>query len=122
MTERCRLPNRRASESFTLEVVGLKYVATVSYFPGTDQLAEIFLTNHRAGSDAGAAACDSAVVCSIALQHGVSPGCQRCGDALQLRQHCRVCGKSLSAPQSITRGIGSECRQGVLEVIAQLEQ
>jgi hypothetical protein len=68
---RRRLPNRRKSETFTREVGGLKYVATISYFPGTDELAEIFLTNHRAGSDAGAAACDSAVVCSIALQHGV---------------------------------------------------
>jgi len=71
MTDRRRLPNRRASESFTLQVAGLKYTATVSYFPGTNELAEIFLTNHRAGSDAGAAACDSAVVASIALQHGV---------------------------------------------------
>jgi hypothetical protein len=71
MTARRRLPQRRASESFNLEVAGLKYVATISYFPGTNELAEIFLTNHRAGSDAGAAACDSAVVCSIALQHGV---------------------------------------------------
>jgi hypothetical protein len=34
-------------------------------------VAEVFLTNHRAGSDAGAAASDSAVVCSIALQYGV---------------------------------------------------
>jgi hypothetical protein len=71
MTSRRRLANRRCSESFNLEVAGLGYVATISYFPGTNELAEIFLTNHRAGSDAGAAACDSAVVCSIALQHGV---------------------------------------------------
>ena len=32
---------------------------------------EIFLTNHRAGSDAGINAQDAAVVCSIALQYGV---------------------------------------------------
>jgi ribonucleoside-diphosphate reductase alpha chain len=71
MTSRRRLPNRRNSTSFGIEVAGLRYIATISYFPGTNELAEIFLTNHRAGSDAGAAACDSAVVCSIALQHGV---------------------------------------------------
>jgi hypothetical protein len=35
------------------------------------RLAEIFITNHKVGSDADAAAKDSAVVCSIALQHGV---------------------------------------------------
>ena len=43
----------------------------VSFFPGTDRLAEIFLGNGRAGSDIDAAAKDSAVVASIALQHGV---------------------------------------------------
>jgi hypothetical protein len=73
MTARRRLANRRRSETFTLEVAGLKYVATISRFD-TGELAEIFLTNHRAGSDAGAAACDSAVVCSIALQHAVPLG------------------------------------------------
>jgi ribonucleoside-diphosphate reductase alpha chain len=34
-------------------------------------LAEIFLQNHKAGSQAGINAQDSAVVCSLALQHGV---------------------------------------------------
>ncbi len=48
----------------------MRFTATVSYFD-TGELAEIFLSNHRAGSDADAAACDSAVICSIALQHGV---------------------------------------------------
>ena len=43
----------------------------MSYFPGTDRLAEIFLGNGRAGSDIDAAAKDFAVVASIALQHGV---------------------------------------------------
>src|SRR5262249_1034674 len=36
------------------------------------ELAEIFLTNHRQGSDADAAACDSAVLASLLMQHGVS--------------------------------------------------
>jgi len=40
-------------------------------FPSTNQLAEIFLGNGRAGSDIDAAAKDSAVVASIALQHNV---------------------------------------------------
>jgi hypothetical protein len=64
-----RLANRRASETFDVEVAGLRYTATVSYFPD-GRLAEIFLTNGKAGSDADAAARDSAVVCSIALQYG----------------------------------------------------
>ena len=35
------------------------------------RLAEIFLSNRRANSHSDAAAKDSGVVCSIALQHGV---------------------------------------------------
>src|SRR4029077_17567408 len=70
-TARSRLPNRRASTSFNFECGPHSYIATVSYFPGTDHLAEIFLGNGRAGSDIDAAAKDSAVVCSIALQFGV---------------------------------------------------
>jgi hypothetical protein len=66
-----RLPNRRASKTLAFQCGPHRYLATVSYFPGTDRLAEIFLGNGRAGSDVDAAAKDSAVVCSIALQFGV---------------------------------------------------
>jgi hypothetical protein len=58
-----RLANRRASESFSFRCNGMPYAATVSRF-GDGRLAEIFLTNGKAGSDA--AARDSAVVGSIA--------------------------------------------------------
>jgi hypothetical protein len=68
---RQRLPNRRASTTFSFDCGPHRYTATVSYFPGTDRLAEIFLGNGRAGSDVDAAAKDSAVVASIALQHDV---------------------------------------------------
>jgi hypothetical protein len=67
---RQRVPNRRESETFSFNCGPHRYTATVSYFPGTDQLAEIFLGNGRAGSDIDATAKDSAVVCSIALQFG----------------------------------------------------
>lgn len=70
-SSRQRLPNRRASTSFNFECGPHSYVATASFFPGTDRLAEIFLGNGHAGSDVDSAAKDSAVVCSIALQHGV---------------------------------------------------
>ena len=69
MSQRDRLPNRRASESFAFQCGRMSYVATISRFDD-GRLAEIFLTNHKIGSDADAAARDSAVVCSIALQHG----------------------------------------------------
>lgn len=70
-SSRQRLPNRRPSISFNFECGVHIYVATVSFFPGTDRLAKVFLGNGRAGSDVDTAAKDSAVVASIALQHGV---------------------------------------------------
>jgi hypothetical protein len=71
MSARERIPNRRASTNFMFQCGPHSYVATISCFPGTDRLAEVFLGNGRAGSDIDAAAKDSAVVASIALQHGV---------------------------------------------------
>jgi hypothetical protein len=64
------LPNRRASTTFGFECGPHCYFATISHFP-TGELAEIFLGSSRAGSDIDAAAKDSAVVASIALQFGV---------------------------------------------------
>jgi hypothetical protein len=64
------LPNRRASQQIAFECNGLRYVATVSFFPD-GRLAEIFLGNAKAGSHSDSAAKDSAVVCSIALQYDV---------------------------------------------------
>jgi hypothetical protein len=70
MSTRRRLPNRRAAETFEIEVGGLHYVVSVGHFAdGT--LAEVFLSNGKAGSDSDTAARDSAVVASIALQFGV---------------------------------------------------
>jgi hypothetical protein len=67
---RNRLPNRRAAETFDLEVGGLRYVVSVGKFTD-DAPAEIFISNGKAGSDSDTAARDSAVVASIALQYGV---------------------------------------------------
>jgi len=65
-----RLPNRRASTTFEFECRPHRYIATISHFPN-GELAEVFLSNGRAGSDIDAAAKDSAVIASIALQYGV---------------------------------------------------
>jgi hypothetical protein len=69
---RKKLPNRRASETFTFKCGPHHYTATIAYFPGTNQLAEIFLGNGRAGSDIDAASKDSAILASLCLQHSVS--------------------------------------------------
>jgi hypothetical protein len=70
MNTRQRLPDRRQSENFEIDVYGRKYRCSYSQFPD-GRLAEIFINNNKAGSDSDTAAKDSAVVCSIALQHGV---------------------------------------------------
>jgi hypothetical protein len=67
---RTRLPNRRACETFEITAGGLNYRATIGRLDD-GQVAEIFLSNHKVGSQADTAAKDSAVVCSIALQFGV---------------------------------------------------
>jgi hypothetical protein len=70
MSARLRLPNRRPSETFELEAQGLKFTCSVGRYDDGSP-AEIFLQNHKAGSMAGINAQDAAVVCSLALQHGV---------------------------------------------------
>jgi hypothetical protein len=69
MTARTRLPNRRASTTFTFEVGTLSYTATVSYF-SDGQVAEIFLTNTKPSSQSDSNARDSAIAASLALQYG----------------------------------------------------
>jgi hypothetical protein len=69
MTARKRLPNRRASETFELDVAGLRYTATASWFHD-GRLAELFLNNHKSNSAADVNARDAAIALSLALQNG----------------------------------------------------
>ena len=69
MTSRRRLANRRASTTFSFEVGGLAYVATVGRYPD-GVVGEIFLSNHNSNSTADVNACDAAIACSLALQFG----------------------------------------------------
>jgi hypothetical protein len=69
MSGRLRLPNRRASISFDVEVAGLRYKVTASRFPN-GQLAEIFVSNHKAGSASDVAARDAGILASLCLQYG----------------------------------------------------
>jgi hypothetical protein len=66
---RQRLPNRRASESFTFELNGLRFTATVSRFPD-GRIGELFLNNHKFGNQSDTNARDAAILLSFALQHG----------------------------------------------------
>ena len=66
---RRRLPNRRASESFTFELNGLRFTATVSRFDD-GRIGELFLNNHKFGNQSDTNARDAAILLSFALQHG----------------------------------------------------
>jgi hypothetical protein len=67
--QRRRLENRRASTSFTFELDGLRFTATVSRFPD-GSIGELFLSNHKSGNQSDTNARDAAIILSFALQHG----------------------------------------------------
>jgi hypothetical protein len=69
---RRRLPNRRGSETFSLQCDGLAYTATISRFDN-GRLGEIFLSNGKAGSAVDVVARDAAIVFSLAVQFGADP-------------------------------------------------
>ena len=64
------LPNRRPHETFTFEHWGQTYVVGIGFVG--DEPMEIFLDCSKTGWDAEVLARDSAVILSIALQHGVN--------------------------------------------------
>jgi ribonucleoside-diphosphate reductase alpha chain len=66
---RQRLPDRRASTSFEFVLGTLRYTATVSRF-ADGRIAEVFLQNHKPGSQSDSNARDAAVAASLALQFG----------------------------------------------------
>jgi hypothetical protein len=68
VTERQRLPNRRASQIVEFEHAGHCYRVSASYF-GNGRLAEIFLDTGKSGSDV-----QQHAEASIALQYGVPVG------------------------------------------------
>jgi hypothetical protein len=68
---RQRLPNRRPNEIIDFEHEGQRYTAAISRF-ANGRIAEVFLTSGKYGASVHLHATDSAILCSLALQHGVS--------------------------------------------------
>jgi hypothetical protein len=64
-----RLANRRLSQTFEVELHGLRYTATISRF-ADGRVGEVFVQNHKPGSQSDANARDAAVATSLALQFG----------------------------------------------------
>jgi hypothetical protein len=98
---RRRLPERRAAETFEIEVAGLHYTCTVGrYHDGA--IGELFLNNHKSNSAADTNARDSAIVFSIALQFGADLEIIR--KALCRDSHGRASGPLAAALDRITDG------------------
>ena len=70
MTEREKLPPRRACVTRAFLHNGQRYWLTASYFPGTRRPAEVFLSAGKVGSESESIARDGAILASLALQHG----------------------------------------------------
>jgi hypothetical protein len=68
-SERNRLPDRRGCELIDFESMGLRFTAGVGHYPD-GRVGEIFIDNHKAGSAIGTRVRDSAIVLSLAIQHG----------------------------------------------------
>jgi ribonucleoside-diphosphate reductase alpha chain len=64
-----RLPNRRLSLIFDLQLSGLRYTASVSRF-ADGRVAEVFIQNHKPGSQSDSYTRDAAISASLALQYG----------------------------------------------------
>ena len=68
---RQRLPNRRPAHIEALEVAGQEFTACVGFDPDTGQPRELFLDAPKRDSMFGTMLADTAVLISVALQHGV---------------------------------------------------
>jgi hypothetical protein len=62
---------RNKPQRLNMSVQRLRRLHAEGIAPKGGELAEIFLNNAKAGSHSDSAAKDSAIVCSLALQHGV---------------------------------------------------
>jgi hypothetical protein len=68
---RTTLPNRRLHETLRFEHWGQKYVVGIGRSHHEGPIAEVFLNCAKSGTQAETLARDSAVLLSLALQHGV---------------------------------------------------
>jgi hypothetical protein len=68
---RVPLPNRRTHETIQFEFWGQRYVVGLGRARPSGPIAEIFLNCSKSGTQAETLARDSAVLLSLALQHGV---------------------------------------------------
>jgi hypothetical protein len=71
---RARLPNRRAHEVVKFAHWGLHYIVGFGRASPSAAITEVFLNSGKSGEQAQTLARDSAVLLSVALQHGTPIG------------------------------------------------
>lgn len=76
MTARCALPQRRFHEVFEFEHWGTSYKVGLGRFLD-GRLGEVFINTNKVGTAADVLARDSAVLISLALQHGIAVSAMR---------------------------------------------
>jgi hypothetical protein len=104
MTPRERLPNRRSAETFDIEVAGLKYTCTVGRFPdGT--VGEVFLQNHKPGSQSDSNARDAAAMNARARRPEASLAMR------PDRLTCELCGRRYRPTRIDSKYCSNACRQ-----------
>jgi hypothetical protein len=69
VSQRDRLPNKRACETIAFERDGSQYQMTVGFYPD-GRPGEIFLNHDRGDSLLDVLTSDAAILASLALQHG----------------------------------------------------
>src|SRR3954452_8996677 len=70
MSDRTRLPNRRLNQTQEFDRDGISVKMTIGFKPD-GSVGEIFLNAARADSMLDVLMSDAAIICSLALQHGV---------------------------------------------------
>jgi hypothetical protein len=73
MSQRHRLPNRRAHQVIPFEFGGIGFTAGIGRY-NDERLAEVFIDSTKMGSAVEANAKAGAIILSLALQHGVDLG------------------------------------------------
>jgi hypothetical protein len=100
MTDRRRLSDRRLCESFSFQLDGLRFTASVGRFPD-GRIGELFLSNHKSGNQSDTNARDAAILLSFALQHGAD--IDEIREALCRNSAGRALGPMASTAISLTR-------------------
>jgi hypothetical protein len=109
MSNRQRLPDRRAPLFFDFQSMGMRFTASVSHFPD-GRIAELFVDNHKAGSAIGTLVRDAAIIFSLPLQRWPCARTDRRSARSNHREGIMMAAPSPKIGQMIPIIVGNTCR------------